>query len=62
MKRPVDNFKGFLVEKLLDGSILAEWDDSLIGQGLEYALSDDDLEAVDQFCSKLAQSLQRAAG
>jgi len=62
MKRPVDNFKGFLAEKLLDGSLIEEWDESLGGMGESYVLSEDDLEAVDLFCSKLVQSLQRAVG
>ena len=62
MQRPIDAFKGFLVDKLLDGSLVEEWDESLGGMGESYALSEDDIEAVDQFCSKLASKLQGAIG
>jgi len=51
------DFAAWLADKLRDGSLVAEWDESLVGKGPEYAISEEDLDSAIQFAVQLANNI-----
>lgn len=56
----LQSFVDFLREKLTNGELLEEWDDSLVGMDHEYDLGgEEDVTSIAAFGMRLAEFLQR---
>ena len=55
----MSSFIEFLSEKLSNGELMEEWDNSLVGRGREFDLSEEDVTEVAAFSYRLAAFLEK---
>lgn len=56
----IDSFKDFLADKLANGDLMEEWDESLQGKGLDYELDEADITEVSALCYRLETAIYKA--